>query len=335
MVGNTRQWSLGTVAPGTQVHFLVVLQNALEPGQSFQNVVDISTTSQGDDTGNNHRVSDPVQVTSNLPDVNVGQWVNPGDVLAGDTYRVVVNYGNNGPVPAGPVHLSVQLDPAVTLVDWVSENGYRGLWKMTQGAPGVFVFEAPALPGFWGDKLLLRVSVPSSMAVDKELVSTVSIAAPLDPNPGNDGPFWQSARVTQSQRPDLHVDKRWGYGQLVKGGRAFYQLNYSNDGNLTQEHVLLSDTLPAGTTFVAATVDSNWGQSTTVPPLSNVDGKVTWDLGTLVPGEWANLKVEVALDHVEPGATITNRADIKGLDNDRSWWNNHFDRRRAGERRWT
>ncbi len=323
VVGSTRQWSLGTLAPGTQKHVFVVLQNALEPGQSFQNVVDISTTSQGDDTGNNHRVSDPVQVTSNLSDVNVGQWVNPGDVLAGDSYRVVVNYGNNGPVPAGPVHLTVQLDPTVALVDWVSENGYRGLWKMTQGAAGAFLFEAPALPGFWGDKLLLRVNVPSSMPADKELVSTVSIGAPLDPNPGNDGPFSQSARVTQSQRPDLHVDKRWGYGQLVKGGRAFYQLNYSNDGNLTQQHVLLSDTLPAGTTFVAATVDSNWGQSTSRPPLSNVDGKATWDLDTLAPGEWGNLKVEVALDHVEPGSTITNKADITGPDNDRSWWNNH------------
>ena len=108
----------------------------------------------------------------------------------------------------------------------------------------------------------------------------------------------------------------------MQGGHAFYNLNYSNDGNLTQPGVRLTDTLPSGTTFVTSTVDLNWGDSDAVPPLYQSGGVVAWDLGALAPGQSGNFKVELALAGVQAGATITNTAEIHGLDADRSWWNN-------------
>jgi outer membrane receptor protein involved in Fe transport len=110
------------------------------------------------------------------------------------------------------------------LQDWVSQNGYGSLWELTPSGGGHLVFDAAALPGGWGDQLLLTVGIPSTLPPDQELVSTVSIEAPLDPNASNNGPFSQSVRTNEGSRPDLRVDKRWSYGQLVKGGRASYNL---------------------------------------------------------------------------------------------------------------
>ena len=314
-------WNLGTVMPGGQIHFFVVLSNTSAPGASLHNAVDIGTSSRGDDPGNNHQEA-TVQVTSGLPDLNVGQQAQPNNPLPGDTYRISVDYGNNGQVPGGPVTLSVQLAPGTTLQDWVSENGYGSLWKLTSSAGGHLVFAAPALPGSWGDRLLLTVAVAATVPPNTKLESTVSISAPLDPNPGNNGPFSQQVWTAQDQQPDLKVEKSWSYGQLVQGGHAFYNLNYSNDGNLTQPSVRLTDTLPSGTTFVTSTVDLNWGDSVAAPPLYQNGGVVAWDLGALPPGHWGHLKVELALGGVQAGATITNTAEIRGLNADRSWWNN-------------
>ena len=277
-------WALGTVVPGGEVHFFVVLSNTSAPGASLQNVVDIGTSSAGDDTGNNHGEA-TVQVTSGLPDLNVGQQVQPNGPLPGDSYRITVNYGNNGPVPGGPVTLNVQLAPDTTLQGWVSENGYGALWKLTSSAGGHLVFEAPALPGSWGDRLLLTVGIAPTVPPNTQLVSTVDISAPLDSNPGNNGPFSQQVWTTQDQYPDLKVEKSWGYGQLVQGGHAFYNLNYSNDGNLTQPGVRLTDTLPSGTTFVTSTVDLNWGDLMRCRPFTRAGGVVAWDLGALPPGQ--------------------------------------------------
>jgi uncharacterized repeat protein (TIGR01451 family) len=185
------------------------------------------------------------------------------------------------------------------------------------------IFDAAALPGGWGDRLLLTIGVPSSVPPNKQLLSTVTIEAPSDANPGNNGPFSQEAWTTSSDRPDLRIDKGWDYGQLIQSGHAFYHLNYSNDGNLTQQNVRLSDILPAGTAFVTSTVDVNWGDSYGVTPITQEAGKITWDLGTLKPGQWGNLKVELALTDTPAGTTITNTADIRGLNRDRTWGNNH------------
>ena len=315
-------WALGTVAPGGDVHFFVVLNNTSAAGASLQNAVDIGTSSAGDDKGNNHSEA-TVQVVSDLPDLRVGQQTQPNDPFPGDAYRIDVDYSNNGPVPDGPVRLTVQLAPDTTLQGWLSENGIDPLWKLTSSAGGHLIFDAPAIPGGpWGDRLLLTVGIAPTVPANTPLESTVSISGTLETNLGNDGPFSQEVWTAQDQHPDLSIEKSWGYGQLVQGGHAFYNLSYSNDGNLTQPSVRLTDTLPAGTTFVTSTVDLNWGDSSPMPPLYQSGGVVAWDLGALPPGHSGRIKVELALGGVQAGATITNTAEIRGLDADRSWRNN-------------
>ncbi len=275
---DTVRWNLGTVSPGGKRNFLVVLGNTLDVPSSFTTAVDISTSSPGDDLGNNHWQT-LVSIVSGRPDLNVGQQVQPYNPLSGDTYRIEVNYGNNGPVPAGPVTLNVDLDPRTILGPWAFDNGFGPLWKLTSNAGGHVVFEAPAVPGRWGGRLLLTVEIPSSVPADEQLFSTVEISGPLDSDTSNNGPWTQDVRTTGDARPDLGVDKSWGNGQLVPGGHAYYNLNYSNDGNVTQPSVRLTDTLPSGTTFVTSTVDLGWGESQAMTPVDVSGGMVAWDLG--------------------------------------------------------
>ena len=219
--------------------------------------------------------------------------------------------------------LHLQLPADTTLQSWFSSNNYDQLWTLTSSAGNELIFVAPTLPAGFGDQLEVRAGIAPSLGSKVQLSSTAWIETSGDTDTNNNGPDTQDAWTTSEPRPDLGVDKQWAYGILAPGGLAWYQINYSNDGSLTQAGVRLTDTLPAGTHFVEATVDSNWGFSQSVPPAYQSGNVLAWDLGTLPAASWGHLKVKLALDDVAAGATITNTAHIGGQDNDLTWFNNY------------
>ncbi len=83
---------------------------------------------------------------------------------------------------------------------------------------------------------------------------------------------------------------------VVVGNDLTYTLTVTNNGPDAATGVTLSDTLPAGVTFVSATL-----------PCEQTDGVVTCDLGTLVNGATATVTIVVSL--TTPG-TITNTAMV-------------------------
>jgi hypothetical protein len=81
---------------------------------------------------------------------------------------------------------------------------------------------------------------------------------------------------------------------------------------------VITDTLPAGTTFDAAW---QWTGVADVPfpPDSVGDGQLVWDLGVTEPGQWYNLNIRVKLDgDLEPGTELTNCVDL-AIDGEDEW----------------
>lgn len=84
------------------------------------------------------------------------------------------------------------------------------------------------------------------------------------------------------QSPQVAVEKR-GPREVQVGKFARYEILVRNLGSVTAHEVELFDTVPQGTSLV----------STTPPAAPGAQGELTWQLGSLGPGEQARVLVEV------------------------------------------
>jgi len=112
--------------------------------------------------------------------------------------------------------------------------------------------------------------------------------------------------------PDLVVEK-YHWGQAAPGGRHLYEIRYRNDGQ-DAHNVVITDTLPAGLTYITNTA----GLAASV-----VGNRVVLSLGSLPSGQggWFHLVVAVS-GSLAPGATLTNRVEIGSDQTDRNPDNN-------------
>lgn len=105
--------------------------------------------------------------------------------------------------------------------------------------------------------------------------------------------------VTQGQI--LNVSKVASASQVDVGDTLVYTLSYSNVGNQATTNVVLTDTLPAGITVIAAN-----------PPWSTTTAQArTWQLGMLDVGESGQIVMTTTVNGPW-NRTLTNLADITG-----------------------
>ncbi len=97
---------------------------------------------------------------------------------------------------------------------------------------------------------------------------------------------------------DVSIVKTDGQDPVVAGGVLTYTLTVHNAGPSAALNVIVSDTLPAGLTFVAA-----------APAQTSGPNPLTWNLGTLAAG--ANQTIVVTTTVTAPaGASLLNRAEV-------------------------
>jgi uncharacterized repeat protein (TIGR01451 family) len=109
---------------------------------------------------------------------------------------------------------------------------------------------------------------------------------------------------------------------LVPGGSVVYHLHIRNNGNMAAQ-TLLTDTLPAGTSFEEAWIWTGWEEP--FPPDYVDDEIAVWDLGVMEPGDWFGINVQMAIgDAVEPGTVFTNCAEV-AIDGDDEWPDDNSD----------
>ncbi|MBN1657619.1 MAG: DUF11 domain-containing protein [Anaerolineae bacterium] len=313
-VDNQVVWDLGQFDPGQEIQFYLYLVNTASSGEWVHNVAD-SWTPFDEDPWNNHAEAE-VYVIDEQPDLWVNKSPDPGDPAAGETMLWRIDYGNNGPVPGGPVVISDTIPAGTTIVRWWSENGY-GWEEVASGSQ--LILEVPSVPGNWGDQVYVQLALDPALQPGTQLTNTVEIVTTPDSDPGNN---WH-------QRDDVWVgEPRWdagayknlGSGTLVPGGIVDYSLHVHNHGNMAAP-MTLTDLLPPGTSFVEAW-RQDWPNWVLFPPDYVDPTMAVWDLGVMEPGEWINLTVRVAIEpDTAPGTVIENCAHV-AMDND-SWPRNN------------
>ena len=145
------------------------------------------------------------------------------------------------------------------------------------------------------------------------LVNTATVTAPsgvTDPNPANN-----SATDTDTLTPetDLAITKTDSADPVNPGDPLSYSLAVINDGPSDATGVTITDTLPAGVTFVSSVPGP--------PTCSFTGGTVSCGLGAMVAGAGSSVTINVT---VNPGANgmLVNTATVSGSETDPDTSNN-------------
>src|SRR5204862_5819481 len=98
-----------------------------------------------------------------------------------------------------------------------------------------------------------------------------------DPTSGNNS---GSDTTPLSGAPDLSVTKSDPYASLVRSGSVSYTLTYANGGNRGASGVVLTETVPANTTFNSGASTAGW----VCTPDNNAGSTCTLAIGALAAG---------------------------------------------------
>src|SRR5207249_4640233 len=274
-------WSVGNLAAGASgsVQMVARLASPLANGTSITN----STYSiDSHETSPVSGASVSTAVTS-APILAVSKTDSPDPVAAGGNLTYTLSYSNTGNANATGVVLTDTVPANTTFVS-ATAGGTLASGVVTW-SPGNLAAGASG-----SVQMVVRVASPlangtsitnGTYAIDSNETSPVSGAS-------------VSTAVTSA--PILAVSKTDSPDPVAAGGNLTYTLSYSNTGNANATGVVLTDTVPANTTFVSATAGGTLAS-----------GVVTWSPGNLAAGASGSVQMVVRVaSPLANGTSITN-----------------------------
>ena len=282
-------WSLGTLASG-QVSNLTVTVTAPASG-SLTNTAGVSTPT-GDPNSTNNVTLPVITTVTPVADVGIGK-TGSASVLAASNLVYTISVTNFGPSSASGVVVTDTLPLGVTFViasgDGINNSGVVN-WSLGTLANGQV------------SNLTVTVTAPASGS----LTNMASVGSPTgDPNSTNNVTLPVITTVTPVA--DVGIGKV-GPANVLAASNLVYTISVTNFGPSSASGVVVTDTLPAGVTFVSA---SGGGV--------NTSGVVSWTLGTLTSGQVSNLTVTVT---APASGSLTNTASVRSPTGDPNSTNN-------------
>jgi uncharacterized repeat protein (TIGR01451 family)/fimbrial isopeptide formation D2 family protein len=242
---------LPTLAAGADasVDVTVRVGSGVPDGTTLRNAATVSTTTDGDDPGDDDAHAD-VAVVAQADLVLRKAHVGAAQVRAGTDTSYTLDVHDAGPSDAqGPITLRDTLPTGLTFL--AADGG----WTCTATGQVVTCTQpGPLLAGGDATTLTLLVHVDAA-AGDGDVVNTAHAeSTTTDPEPGNDD---DDATVTLTRDADVSVVKsHTGVG--VIGDQVDFTLAVHNAGPSTATDVSVRDTLPTGLTYVSADGGPGW-----------------------------------------------------------------------------
>jgi uncharacterized repeat protein (TIGR01451 family) len=257
-------WTLGTLANGA-VSNLTLTIKAPASG-SLTNLATVSTPTGDPNLTNNTSVPVITTVTP-VADVGIGKS-GPASVLATSNVVYTISVTNFGPSSASGVVVTDSLPAGVT---FVSASGGGAI-----NSGGVVNWTLGTLTSGQVSNVTVTVTAPASGS----LTNLATVSTPTgDPNLTNN----TSVPVITTITPvaDVGIGKS-GPAFISATSNVVYTISVTNFGPSSASGVVVTDTLPAGVSFISA---SGGG--------ANNAGTVTWTLGNLINGQVSNVTVTV------------------------------------------
>jgi uncharacterized repeat protein (TIGR01451 family) len=281
--------NLGSLAAGASAT-LTIIVTPQTPG-TLTDTAHVTANEADPNTANNSAS----QSTTVLASVDIGVTMSgaPNPVNAGSnlTYSLVVT--NNSATAATGVNLNDALPAGVT---FFSVNESQGTAMPAGG--NVFVNLGKLAP-----HATASVTIVVTPTAGGTITNTATVTEnEADPNPANNT---ATTQTTVTGVADLGVTVSGLPNPALLGNKLTYTVTVTNTGPSAASGVALSDTLPAGVTFVSATPSQGTATQSA--------GKVTGNLGSIASGASATVTIVVtptAIGSVTDSATVTaNEAD--------------------------
>jgi large repetitive protein len=294
---------------GDQLYVRLELDPGLASGDQLTNTIEITATSDSD-PGNNWAQRDDVWVGDKYWNASVGKNFGWGILVPGGEVEYHVNVRNNGNAAASLVLTDV-LPAGTSLVSaWRQQGPTSVPFPPDSVAGGLAVWNLGTMePGDWMD-LQVRLAIAADTPVDSLLENCARVAMDHDDAWPMDN---ESCRVVgvNAPGPNLAIEKTYNWNWE---GQLQYTINVWNVGTVELSDVVLSDTIPANTTFNGNWWHSFWEQLdlTLVSP-----GQLEWTFNRLEPSWSAGLSFQLDLDPGiigQGGLSFVNiaQADIPG-----------------------
>jgi len=195
-------------------------------------------------------------------------------VAPGGTVTYSLTYSDVGGKPATGTVLSETV-PANTLFNpGASTAGWNCAGTACTLALGVIAAGGGGTAFF----AITPLAMPAGVS---QISNTASIADDgthgADPTPGNNT---ASDTTPVNAAPDLSILKSDGGATVAPGATVVYTLSYANNGNRGASGVMLTETVPANTSFNAGASNGAWSCS----PTLNAGSTCTLNLGILAAG---------------------------------------------------
>ncbi|WP_341347039.1 hypothetical protein [Paenibacillus sp. FSL H3-0469] len=287
--------AIGTIAAGgsSTVQFRVLVNSLPSPPQLVDQATAAYTFLVPDGrTVNGTAASNTLTIPVRLPNVALVKSASFPDVAVGDTLQYTSVVTNNGIVAVTNVVLSDPIPAGSTLV------------------PGSVVVAGTARPaadpasGISVGTIAPGTSVTVTFQVSVNSVPGSGQLANQSSASYSSGSFnaitQSNTTLTPVYQPVIGITKSASPGSATVGGNALYTLQVQNTGNLAAT-VTLTDTIPAGSAFVAGSVTVNGVVRPSDSPVSGIP------LGSVAPGAALTVTFLTTVQSLPSPATLTDQ----------------------------
>jgi uncharacterized repeat protein (TIGR01451 family) len=296
--------SKASVAAGGSATFTlsVHVSSAQPDGSALSNTATVGTSAT-DSNGNNDSSTATTTVFTDA-DLGITKSASPDTVTPGGTITYTIDVSNSGPSDAVNVKWTDTLPADVTFVSESQDSGPT--FTCTDpaiGSGGKVSCTIASLASGSTASFTVTVLVSATPSGAIENTASVSSSTPDYSEASNNS----STVITSVQTAsDLAITKTDSPDPVQAGSTITYTITVTNNGPEDVGNVVVSDDVPAGTTFSAVTIPAKCDT-----PEAGSGGTIECNLGSIASSGSVvfKLEVNVSLDQ-ENGTTISNTATV-------------------------
>jgi uncharacterized repeat protein (TIGR01451 family) len=297
--------SLAAATPSTAGRATVTIELSADEDVDINDVADVRSSTPDPNMANN-QAAESISVKA-VADLSINK-TGPATAVAGTDITYDLSITNGGPSTATGVVIEDVLPAGVSILSVSGSNGAT----CNAGQPGDPLVPTTCsfgnLASSAGRTMTIQVHIlPDTLGVIHNDARVISEVFDTDLS---DNLATVATNVTGEA--DLSITKTDSPDPVIAGNPLTYTITVSNDGPSTAFDVTITDTIPAGTTFVSG----EDGNGATVCALVQ-PGTVVCDLGTMNPGDTEVVFLTVLVSpSLDPGTVLTNTATVSSSTDD-------------------
>jgi uncharacterized repeat protein (TIGR01451 family) len=314
--GGTVSCTTPSLAASTDDVFILVVNvpSNTPSGTSYTNIATISSTTY-DPNDENNSAPATTTVGAVTADLSVVKTVNSEFVNAGENLTYTITVYNIESFNVDNAKLIDELPEDTTFVSLSAPN----TWTCTTpnvGDPGIVTCTNPSLAANSESVFTLVVKVPANAEPAKDFTNTATVSTTMPETNEENNIDTATATVGSA---DLEVAKVDTPDPVNVGANLTYTITVVNNGPVAAAAASLSDTLPAGTTFVSLSAPNDW---MCTPPAVGSGGTVNCLNNSFALGSAVFTLVVKVDSSVSAGTVLTNTATASSTTPDTNLNNN-------------